>query len=70
MLITHEMAVVKRICDAAALLEHGRPVESGSPAQIMSRKEGRLRQMLLQDGDADRAFIARYRAEEPSRCVA
>ncbi len=69
-LITHEMAVVKRICDAAALLEHGRLVESGSLAQIMSRKEGRLRQMLLQDGDADRAFIARYRAEEPSRCVA
>lgn len=36
-LITHEMAVVKRICHGAALLEHGQLVESGSIAQIMSR---------------------------------
>ncbi|AUX93187.1 methionine ABC transporter ATP-binding protein [Mixta gaviniae] len=69
-LITHEMAVVKRICDGAALLEHGRLVESGSLTQIMNRNEGRLRQMLLQDGEADRAFIARYQHRERSRCVA
>lgn len=69
-LITHEMAVVKRICHGAALLEHGQLVESGSIAQIMSRREGRLRQMLLKDGETDRAFIAKYHPEELSRCVA
>jgi D-methionine transport system ATP-binding protein len=69
-LITHEMAVVKRICHGAALLEHGRLIESGSLAEIMAREEGRLRQMLLRDGEADRAFIAKYQPEELARCVA
>ncbi|GLR09363.1 ABC transporter [Mixta theicola] len=69
-LITHEMAVVKRICHGAALLEHGRLVESGSIAQIMRRSEGRLRHMLLKDGENDRAFIAKYQPEELRRCVA
>ncbi|QEW31624.1 ATP-binding cassette domain-containing protein [Erwinia billingiae] len=69
-LITHEMGVVKRICDGAALLENGRLVESGSVTEIMARADGRLRQMLLKDGEADRAFIARYQREEQARCVA
>ncbi|MEQ4531684.1 MAG: ABC transporter, partial [Mixta sp.] len=69
-LITHEMAVVKRICHGAALLEHGRLIESGSLAEIMGREEGRLRQMLLRDGEADRAFIAKYQPQELARCVA
>jgi len=69
-LITHEMTVVKRICEGAALLEQGRLVESGSLSQIMSREEGRLRQMLLQDGAADRAFIEKYQRGAVTRCVA
>ena len=69
-LITHEMAVVKRICHGAALLEQGRLVESGSLAQIMGRREGRLRHMLLKDGETDRAFMARYQPEELRQCVA
>ncbi|WP_075181985.1 methionine ABC transporter ATP-binding protein [Pantoea sp. 1.19] len=69
-LITHEMAVVKRICDGAALLEQGRLVESGTLDSIMARKAGRLRQMLLQDGETDRAFVARYAAGGSTRCVA
>ncbi|OON38696.1 hypothetical protein BTJ39_17735 [Izhakiella australiensis] len=69
-LITHEMAVVKRICQGAALLEQGQLVESGSLQQIMARKEGRLRQMLLQDGETDRAFRARFHAQGAARCVA
>ncbi|MDN4626142.1 ATP-binding cassette domain-containing protein [Erwinia sp. BC051422] len=68
-LITHEMAVVKQICHGAALLEQGRLVESGSLAEIMAHKGGRLRQMLLQDGEADRAFLAKY-TEVSARCVA
>ncbi|ORM79692.1 hypothetical protein HA42_15250 [Pantoea deleyi] len=69
-MITHEMAVVKRICHGAALLEHGRLVESGSLSQIMGRQEGRLRAMLLKDGEADRAFIEKYQREAMTRCVA
>lgn len=69
-LITHEMAVVKRICHGAALLEHGQLVESGSLAEIMRREGGKLRRMLLQDGEADRAFIAKYQPQELARCVA
>ena len=69
-LITHEMAVVKRICDGAALLENGQLVESGTLNQIMGREEGRLRKMLLKDGEADRAFIEKYQREALTRCVA
>lgn len=67
-LITHEMAVVKRICDGAALLEKGRLVESGSLQAIMADKKSQLRHLLLQDGEADRAFLERY--QEQIRCVA
>ena len=67
-LITHEMAVVKRICHGAALLESGRLIESGSLSAIMANPHGRLRQLLLQDGEADCAFLARY--QEQLRCVA
>ncbi|PIJ50198.1 hypothetical protein BL250_14595 [Erwinia sp. OLTSP20] len=69
-LITHEMTVVKRICQGAALLEQGRLIESGSLAQIMARDSGRLRQLLLQDGETDRAFRARFQVGAISQCVA
>ena len=69
-LITHEMTVVKQICHGAALLEQGRLIESGTLEQIMARRDGRLRDMLLQDGEADRAFLAKYRMGADTRCVA
>lgn len=69
-LITHEMAVVKRICDSAALLEQGKLVESGTLTQIMQRRDGKLRQMLLKEGAAERAFAAKYLQQETTRCVA
>ncbi|WP_342753832.1 ATP-binding cassette domain-containing protein [Pantoea sp. MBD-2R] len=69
-LITHEMTVVKRICHGAALLEQGRLIESGTLDQIMAHKNGRLREMLLQDGETDRAFLAKHRVEVETRCVA
>ena len=68
-LITHEMTVVKQICHGAALLEQGRLIESGTLEQIMAHREGRLREMLLRDGETDRAFLAKYQAEA-DRCVA
>jgi D-methionine transport system ATP-binding protein len=36
----------------------------------MGREEGRLRKMLLRDGEADRAFIKKYQHEALTRCVA
>jgi ABC-type polysaccharide/polyol phosphate transport system ATPase subunit len=37
LLVTHDMAAVRRFCDRAMLLEHGRIVEEGDPARIGNR---------------------------------
>lgn len=48
LVITHEMHVVKRICDSVSLLEAGLVVESGPLADVVGRLGGRLGDMLLQ----------------------
>lgn len=45
--ITHEMHVVKKICDSVSLLDHGRIVESGPLTDVVATLDGRLSQMLL-----------------------
>lgn len=47
LVITHEMAVVKRICDTVSLLQDGRVVESGTLAEAVGRFGGRLSETLL-----------------------
>ncbi|SHJ39974.1 D-methionine transport system ATP-binding protein [Tessaracoccus bendigoensis DSM 12906] len=47
LVITHEMHVVKRICDSVSLLEGGRIIESGPLTEVVSRLDGRLSQALL-----------------------
>lgn len=42
LLITHEMDVVKRVCDSAALIEGGRIVESGPIVSLISTPGSRL----------------------------
>ncbi|MCF2527486.1 methionine ABC transporter ATP-binding protein [Yinghuangia soli] len=42
LLITHEMDVVKSICDSAALMEAGRVVESGTVTDLLARPDSRL----------------------------
>ncbi|MDI2126695.1 methionine ABC transporter ATP-binding protein [Yinghuangia seranimata] len=42
LLITHEMDVVKTVCDSAALMEAGRVVESGSLTDLLTRPDSRL----------------------------
>lgn len=42
LLITHEMDVVKSICDSAALMEAGRVVETGTVADLLTRPDSRL----------------------------
>ncbi len=48
LVITHEMHVVKRICDSVSLLEAGLVVESGPLADAVGRLGSRLGEMLLQ----------------------
>ncbi|HSA51739.1 MAG TPA: ATP-binding cassette domain-containing protein [Yinghuangia sp.] len=42
LLITHEMEVVKGICDSAALMEDGRVTETGTVADLLTRPDSRL----------------------------
>ena len=51
LLITHEMDVVKTICDSAALLERGRVVEQGALVELISRPGSRLASDLFPLGD-------------------
>nr|WP_221187330.1 MULTISPECIES: methionine ABC transporter ATP-binding protein [Helcobacillus] len=45
--ITHEMAVVREICDHVSLLEHGQLVQTGSLLEVASDPSGRLAQELI-----------------------
>jgi D-methionine transport system ATP-binding protein len=54
LLITHEMDVVKRICDSAALMEHGRVVEQGPLAQLITTPGSRVAAELFPVGEAHR----------------
>lgn len=47
LVITHEMHVVKRLCDSVSLLEDGRVVESGPLIEVVRTLDGRLSQALL-----------------------
>ena len=47
LLITHEMAVVKAVCDSAVLLEQGRVVDSGRLSEVLTREHSPLSDALL-----------------------
>lgn len=47
LLITHEMDVVRRVCDSVALLDAGRVVESGPLGEVVARRDSRLATGLL-----------------------
>ncbi|PWC23058.1 ABC transporter [Brenneria roseae subsp. roseae] len=67
-LITHELAVVKAICDNAALLEQGQVVESGPLSRLLADPASRLRKALLPDYDAEAAFLRRHGIEDVHLC--
>ncbi|MEE6282336.1 methionine ABC transporter ATP-binding protein [Georgenia sunbinii] len=50
LLITHEMEVIKRICDSAALMENGRIIEHGPMEQLLTTPGSRLAAELFQLG--------------------
>lgn len=41
-IITHEMAVVREICDSVTLLEHGKIIQTGTVEDILTEPESRL----------------------------
>jgi D-methionine transport system ATP-binding protein len=53
LLITHEMDVVKRVCDAVILLEGGRVVDSGDLSDVVARPDSPLATRLLPPSTAD-----------------
>lgn len=59
-LITHELAAVRRICTHAALLDHGRIVESGPVAGLVTDPGAQLGTLIspLPDGVFDRPAAA------------
>lgn len=53
LLITHEMDVVKRICDSAAVMRQGRVVESGPVADLLLRPGSELARGIFPLGPPD-----------------
>ncbi|WP_324650114.1 methionine ABC transporter ATP-binding protein [Georgenia sp. H159] len=51
LLITHEMDVIKRICDSAALMENGRILERGEMEELLTTPRSRLAAELFQLGE-------------------
>ncbi|WP_313506450.1 ATP-binding cassette domain-containing protein [Kosakonia sacchari] len=68
-LITHELEVVKTLCDHAALLENGELIESGKIADLLVAPWSQLRQALLHDPKAEQAFLARHGFSGRPLCV-
>ena len=54
LLITHEMEVVKAVCDSAALMRDGKVVESGTLSDLLAREHSELARELFQLGEAPR----------------
>jgi D-methionine transport system ATP-binding protein len=53
LLITHEMGVVKSVCDSAALMEKGRVVESGTVGELLATPGSQLAAQLFPlDGES------------------
>ncbi len=68
-LITHQLEVVKNLCDHAALLESGELQESGKIADLLAAPWSRLRDILLGDGDEERRFLARHGLDRKHLCI-
>ncbi|MEY9926430.1 D-methionine transport system ATP-binding protein [Catenulispora sp. GP43] len=58
LLITHEMEVVKAVCDSAALMRDGRIAESGTISDLLGRERSELARELFQLGPAPQPAAA------------
>ncbi|BAD39238.1 methionine ABC transporter ATP-binding protein [Symbiobacterium thermophilum] len=48
LLITHQMEVVKQVCDSVAILEEGKVVEQGGVLELIGRPGSRLRELFYE----------------------
>ncbi|WP_436736092.1 methionine ABC transporter ATP-binding protein [Streptomyces sp. BBFR102] len=74
LLITHEMDVVKSICDSAALMERGRIIESGTVPELLATPGSQLASALFpvsgETGGAERTVLdVTFLGESTSRPV-
>ncbi|MET7455406.1 ATP-binding cassette domain-containing protein [Streptomyces sp. NPDC005574] len=74
LLITHEMGVVKSVCDSAALMENGRVVESGTVSELLatpgSQLAGALFPVAGEAGGEDRTVVdVTFQGEAATRPV-
>ncbi|MFR9799318.1 methionine ABC transporter ATP-binding protein [Streptomyces sp. MS06] len=74
LLITHEMDVVKSVCDSAALMERGRIVESGTLGELLAAPGSRLAAALFpvsgDTADPDRTVVdVTFRGDSTARPV-
>lgn len=74
LLITHEMDVVKSICDSAALMERGRIIESGTVPELLATPGSQLASALFpvsgETGDPERTVLdVTFLGESTSRPV-
>ncbi|WP_462380494.1 methionine ABC transporter ATP-binding protein [Pseudomonas sp. Marseille-QA0892] len=65
-LITHEMAVIRQVCDRVAVLEQGRVVEQGPVWQIFGRPQAAATQALLAPLATHRPSDLRNRLDAPT----
>ncbi len=68
-MITHQLEVVKSVCDHAALLERGRLLESGALSVLLRQNDSRLRSALLHDAESERRFLQRHGIEGGPLCA-
>ena len=64
-IITHEMSVVRRICDSVSLLEAGRIVQSGPIEDVVSDVDSRLSLELVPPPDVPKAALVAGSTEDP-----
>ena len=63
-IITHEMSVVRRICDSVSLLEAGRIVQSGPIEDVVSDVDSRLSLELVPPPDVPKAALVAGSTED------
>ncbi len=70
--ITHEMEVVKQICDRVAVMEHGKVVEMGDVFRVFSHPEHRATRRFVATAIKDKPdakVLERLRARHPERLI-
>jgi D-methionine transport system ATP-binding protein len=57
-LITHQMEVVRRVCDRVAVLKDGRVVEEGATADVFLHPQSPVTRAMLAEGEGGETFDA------------